>query len=157
MNLRLTLSLIVSLSIALPSFAARDVLPLDGQWSIEESVAADAIPASFSHTVPVPGLTHQAKPAFADVDQYETHEFIFTMKRYGVLPPTTADCAGLGRTRQTRNYFWYSRTFRAPAAREHATLIVNKAQFGTVVWLNGRKLGSTSGASLRDGSMPPGR
>lgn len=145
MNLRLTLSLIVSLAGLLPSFAARDVLSLNGQWGVEEGVAPDAMPAAFSHTVPVPGLTHQAQPAFADVDQYETHEFIFTMKRYGVLPPTTADCAGLGRTRQTRNYFWYSRTFRAPAAREHATLIVNKAQFGTVVWLNGRKLGEHAG------------
>jgi hypothetical protein len=145
MNLRLTLSLIVSLSGALPSLAARDVLPLNGQWGVEEGVAPDAIPASFAHTVPVPGLTHQAQPAFADVDQYETHEFVYTMKRYGVLPPTTEPCAGLGRTRQTRNYFWYSRTFRAPTSREHATLIVNKAQFGTAVWLNGRKLGEHVG------------
>ena len=145
MNLRLTLSLLVSVSALLPSFAARDVLSLNGQWGVEEGIAPEVIPASFSHTVPVPGLTHQAQPAFADADQYETHEFVFTMKRYGVLPPTTPPCEGLGRTRQTRNYFWYSRTFRAPTAREHATLIVNKAQFGTVVWLNGRKLGEHVG------------
>lgn len=124
--------------------AVAEVLPLDGTWQVEEGVAPDAMPASFSHQVPVPGLTHQALPAFPDVDQYETHEFVYTMKRNGVLPATES-CEGLGRTKQKRNFFWYARTFRAPTHREHATLVVNKAQFGTTVWLNGRKLGEHAG------------
>ena len=121
-----------------------EVLPLDGTWLVEEGVSPEAMPASFTHQVPVPGLTRQARPAFADVDQYETHEFVWTMKRYGVLP-ATASCEGLGQTRQKRNFFWYARTFRAPAPREHATLVVNMAQFGTAVWLNGRKIGGHAG------------
>jgi hypothetical protein len=140
----LTGLLLSTLAAQPPVQANRAVIPLGGQWGVEEGVEPDAIPASFSHAVPVPGLTHQAQPAFVDVDQYETHEFVWTMKRYGVLPPTES-CEGLGRTRQKRNYFWYARTFRAPACREQATLVVNKAQFGTVVWLNGQKLGEHAG------------
>jgi len=124
--------------------ARRNILDLDGVWSVEEGVAPEAIPATYSRTVAVPGLTNQARPVFPDVDQYETHEYIYTMKRYGVLPPSEK-CDGLGRTRQTRSYFWYARTFPAPARRDHATLVVNKAQFGTAVWLNGKKMGEHAG------------
>ena len=46
---------------------------------------------------------------------------------------------------QNRNYFWYRKTFRAPAARQVAWLKISKAQFGTAVWLNGQKLGEYAG------------
>jgi beta-galactosidase/beta-glucuronidase len=46
---------------------------------------------------------------------------------------------------QKRNYFWYQRTFRAPVKREVAILKINKAQFGTAVWLNGKKIGDHYG------------
>lgn len=124
--------------------AERVTIPLDGRWSVEEGVAPESIPASFSHTVAVPGLTNQAQPTFADVDQYETHEYVFTMKRYGILP-ATEKCEGLGRTRQQRTWFWYAREFQASARKDHATLIVHKAQFGTAVWLNGQKVGEHMG------------
>jgi hypothetical protein len=124
------------------ALAAGEVVSLDGAWRVEEGIAAEAMPASFSHKVPVPGLTHQARPAFPDVDQYETHEYVFTMQSHGLLP---GPCEGLGRTRQKRDFFWYERTFRAPVRREHATLIVNKAQFGAAVWLNGQKSGEHAG------------
>lgn len=130
--------------LALTSPCGGQEISLDGTWAVEEGTAPDAIPGSFKHTAPVPGLTRQAAPEFPDVDQYETHEFVHTMKRYGVLP-ADASCEGTGRTRQQRTYFWYAKTFQAPAAREHATLVVNKAQFGTAVWLNGRKLGEHAG------------
>jgi hypothetical protein len=138
----------IQFAAALASFAATlasaEVVSLDGTWLVEDGVAPEAMPAAFSHKVPVPGLTHQARPAFPDVDHYETHEFVWTMKRYEVLP-ATASCEGLGQTRQKRNFFWYTRTFRAPVRREHATLVVNKAQFGTAVWLNGTKIGEHAG------------
>ena len=35
--------------------------------------------------------------------------------------------------------------FRAPAKREVAILKVNKAQFGTAVWLNGKEIGEHLG------------
>jgi hypothetical protein len=74
-------------------------------WQVEEGVAADEMPAAFTHEVPVPGLTRQARPAFPDVDHYETHEFVWTMKRYGVLPASEV-CQGSARTRQQRKFFW---------------------------------------------------
>jgi beta-galactosidase len=129
-----------------PAAAERTIVPLDGKWSIAESVGAEEIPARFDHTVAVPGLANQAKPAFPDVDQYETHEFVWTMKQEHVkLMPSSEKCEGLGRTRQKRNYFWYERTFAAPARRQSAVLVINKAQFGTAVWLNGKKVGERLG------------
>ena len=127
-----------------PADAQRVVVPLDGTWSVADSAAAEEIPARFDHAVAVPGLTNQAKPKFADVDHYETHEYVWTMSHYGVLPANDK-CAGLGRTRQKRNYFWYQRTFTVPAPKASAVLVVDKAQFGTAVWLNGKKVGEHLG------------
>ena len=46
-----------------------------------------------------------------------------------------------GVSRQDRNYFWYQRSFQAPAPHATAILEVGKAQFGTKVFLNGQPLG----------------
>jgi len=122
----------------------RIVLPLDGTWSVGESMGAKDVPAHFGHTVAVPGLTNQAQPAFPDVDQYQTHDYVGTMVKWGVWPPSEK-YDGLGRTPQKRNYFWYERTFTAPVRRQRAVLVVNKAQFGTAVWLNGKMVGEHLG------------
>ena len=50
-----------------------------------------------------------------------------------------------GVSRQDRNYFWYARRFQVPARKQVAILKVGKAQFGTAVWLNGRKIGEHLG------------
>jgi hypothetical protein len=131
-----------------PPFGHRDILALDGDWKIGEGVEPDAIPSSFNHTVPVPGLVHNATPAFPDVDQYETREFILNMIDFG-LKPASETTEALGRTRQKRNYFWYQKTFTAPARRQVAILRINKAQFGTAVWLNGKKIGDHLGCFTR--------
>jgi hypothetical protein len=118
--------ILASLAVISPSAlqAQRITLLLDGTWSIADGVEPSALPTSFKHTVAVPGLVHSAKPPFPGVDQYETHEFIWTMKRDGVLP-ATEKLDELGRTTQKRNYFWYRRTFRAPARKQRAVLVVN--------------------------------
>jgi hypothetical protein len=127
-----------------PVQAGRVVVPLDGDWAIADGRQPDEIPLRFDHTVAVPGLVNQSRPGFPDVDHYETHEYVWTMARYGVLPAGDK-VEGLARTRQKRNYFWYQRTFTPPAKKQVATLVVNKAQFGTAVWLNGRKIGQHAG------------
>jgi beta-galactosidase len=128
-----------------PASAQRATVPLDGTWSIEESVDPDAAPTSFSHTAPVPGLAHSASPPFPKVDEYQTHEWAWTLSvRDHVLPPTIL-MDGLGRNLQPRNYFWYERTFRAPSRMQRARLIIEKAQFGTAVWLNGKQIGEHMG------------
>ncbi len=132
--------------------AQRIVVPLNGAWSVGESLGAEEIPASFGHTVAVPGLVNQAKPGFPDVDQYRTWEYIWDAafwNSYPKPPPAAAEIAkkynGLGQTGQKRNYFWYQRTFTVPAKKQSSLLVINKAQFGTAVWLNGKKIGERLG------------
>lgn len=124
--------------------AQRVTVSLNGSWAIGDSAEPNVQPYAFDHTVPVPGLVHSAKPAFADVDKYQTQEFIGTMIRDKVFPASEA-IETLGKTPQTRMFFWYKRSFRAPDRRQRALLVVNKAQFGTAVWLNGRKVGEHMG------------
>jgi hypothetical protein len=124
--------------------AQRVTTSLNGSWTIGDSVEPNVPPDAFDHTVAVPGLVHSAKPAFADVDKYQTQEFIGTMIRDKVFPASEA-IETLGRTPQTRMFFWYKRSFRAPVRTERALLVVNKAQFGTAVWLNGKKVGEHMG------------
>ncbi len=148
---RMSLAIIVEaaglfLAWAGAAVAERTTVSLDGTWSIAESVGPEEIPARFDHAVEVPGLVNQARPPFPDVDQYETHEFVWTMKLYKVFPESTKN-EGLGRTRQKRNYFWYERRFSAPAKKDSAVLVINKAQFGTAAWLNGTKVGEHWGCS----------
>ena len=134
--------------LALPASAhpagQRIVVPLDGEWSIDDGVEPESIPTNFGHTVPVPGLVHSATPSFPEVDQYEPREHILCLIRDGVYPPSE-DTGVLGRTSQKRNYFWYRRSFRVPAKKQVAILKINKAQFGTAVWLNGKKIGEHLG------------
>ena len=126
------------------SSAQRVTISLNGPWSIGDSVDANVPPSAFGHTVPVPGLVHSAKPTFPDVDRYQTQEFINTMIREEVFPPSEA-ITTLGRTPQKRMFFWYRRSFRVPVRKERALLVVNKAQFGTAVWMNGEKVGEHMG------------
>jgi hypothetical protein len=122
----------------------RHTISLNGVWEIDESVEADAIPTQFRHTVPVPGLANLSKPAFKDVDLFDSMELIANRIRQGKLPES-ARIQTAGIPRQNRNFFWYRKTFRAPSKREIAILKINKAQFGTAVWLNGNKIGEHAG------------
>jgi hypothetical protein len=124
--------------------AQRVVIPLAGDWQIEDSVSATATPTEWRHAVAVPGLANQARPAFPDVDAFDSREVIDNRIRKQKLPES-ARVALVGVPRQNRNYFWYRKTFHAPAARAVAILKINKAQFGTAVWLNGRAVGEHVG------------
>ncbi len=101
------------------------------------------MPKAYTHKAPVPGLTHAAVPAFKDVDQYQSRELLSNLVQQGRY--SKADFEKLGNARgishQERNYFWYRRSFDAPAQHAVAILKVNKAQFGTVVYLNGVRIG----------------
>ncbi len=123
----------------------RQTISLDGTWQIEESVEADVIPAQFSHTVPVPGLANLAQPVFEQVDRFYSREQLANRIRAKLSPPQWLQEYWQGKVDQDRNYFWYRRSFDAPAARAVAMLKINKAQFGTAVWLNGKKLGEYAG------------
>lgn len=119
---------------------SRVTLSLDGVWQVQDSVAGDAIPDTWHHTVPVPGLANLAEPVFPDVDRYDSRELIDNRIRAGHLSEAARIAAG-GVSRQQRNYFWYRRTFRASPARQVAILKIAKAQFGIVAWVNRRRVG----------------
>ena len=116
--LRLATSVLVALAATAvdastrPS-APRRVISLDGTWQVAEG-GVDRVPEAFDHTVVVPGLIDMAKPAFAEV---------------GVKSPK-------------RQAFWYRRTFQVDGAVPGVAILkVNKARYGTKVWLNGQILG----------------
>ena len=94
--------------------------------------------------MPVPGLVNLAQPGFKHVDQFDSMELIDNRIRKGRLPES-ARVHTPGLSRQDRNYFWYRKTFKAPARSAVAILKINKAQFGTAVWLNGKKVGEYPG------------
>ncbi len=151
MRLRSYLSLLVCFCLSALSPVAgaaekpqhRIVLSLNGEWSVGESVIGDEMPATFGHTAPVPGLTHSATPAFPGIDQYQSRELLANLHGQGLLAESDYQKLGDGRgiSNQTRNYFWYRTSFQAPPQSNVALLRVNKAQFGTVLYLNGVRIG----------------
>ncbi|MHB8862023.1 MAG: glycoside hydrolase family 2 TIM barrel-domain containing protein [Pirellulaceae bacterium] len=129
------------------SFARADRLTvsLDGRWDIEEGTLPDSIPEAFTHSVPVPGLANLATPAFERVDAFYSREQLANRIRAGLSPKEWLQEFWNGKVDQDRNYFYYRKVFRGPEKRQAAILKINKAQFGTAVWLNGQKLGDYSG------------
>jgi hypothetical protein len=123
----------------------RQTLSLDGEWEIADSLLPEVIPAAFPHTVPVPGLANLAKPAFPDVDRFISRENLSRRILHKLVPDDWLEKYWVGKVEQDRNYFWCRRTFRAPKERAAALLKINKAQFGTAVWLNGLKVGESPG------------
>ena len=124
--------------------AQRVTVSLDGTWQIADSVKAEAMPETFDHKVPVPGMANLAQPPFPDVDRFDSRAVISNRIRKKMLPESAmVETAGV--SRQQRNYFWYRRTFQAPQKKQRAILKINKAQFGTAVWLNGKKIGDHLG------------
>ncbi|MCY2994721.1 MAG: hypothetical protein NTY19_43700 [Planctomycetota bacterium] len=125
--------------------AGRDTVSLDGTWEITDGKTAAEIPTAFPHTVPVPGLANLATPAFANVDAFISRENLANRIRAKRAPEEWRAQYPNGKVDQDRDYFWYRKTFLAPSARSVALLKINKAQFGTAVWMNGQKLGEYSG------------
>ena len=118
----------------------RTVLSLDGTWQIADSKDGATLPTAYTHTVPVPGLAHSSTPGFPDVDKFDSRQIIQNRVAKGLLPKG-ALVTTVGIPRQDRDWFWYKRTFTAPAKHAVATLRINKAQFGATVWLNGIQIG----------------
>ena len=135
------------------SAGGRQTVSLDGEWQIADGKDPERLPLVYWHTVQVPGLANLAEPAFKDVDQFISRENMARRITYKLVPDEWLLQYWKGKPEQDRDYFWYRKTFRAPAERALAMLKINKAQFGTAVWLNGQKIGEYSGcftASLFD-------
>src|SRR5438094_3860697 len=137
---KLRAAILLSLGVWPCTAAQRTTMSLDGNWDIADSVSPTEIPTVFSHKAPVPGLAHSATPAFADVDLFDSQGVIANRIGRGELP-ASAMVKGAGVSHQNRNSFWYHTTFIPSGKRALAFVKINKAQFGTAVWLNGRKIG----------------
>lgn len=91
----------------------RKIILLNGTWDLAESPALQDMPESFNCQVPVPGLVDMATIRFDSI----------------------------GVNRQNR-YFWYRKSFTLPADYHgRAILKINKAKYGTWVFLNGKFIG----------------
>jgi beta-galactosidase len=129
-----------------PAFSGqRATISLDGQWRIAESVSGQTVPTAFSRTVSVPGLVNLARPPFEKVDAFFSREHLANRIRAKLAPEDWLTNYWMGKVEQDRDYFWYQKKFNAPAQRDVALLKINKAQFGTAVWLNGEKIGEYAG------------
>src|SRR5436190_6438613 len=144
-SLLMALGLWFCVSLLVDAAAYRSVISLDGQWQIADGISATQPPTSFSHTVAVPGLANLALPSFPKVDAFYSREHLANRIRARLAPENWLTNYWAGKVEQDRNYFWYRKMFRAPKRTKVVLLKINKAQFGTAVWLNGRKLGEYAG------------
>lgn len=136
----------------------RNEISLNGAWQIEESLDSLDVPTKFNHTVNVPGLVNMSIPSFPNVDEYESPEMVWD--RINIVKPSIYD-PNAGGSNQKRNFFWYRRSFVVDKTTQKAFVKVNKAQFGSKVWLNGHLLGENDGcytSKVYDatGSIKPG-
>ncbi|MPY87906.1 MAG: hypothetical protein GEU99_08300 [Luteitalea sp.] len=98
---------------AQPNQPLRRIVDLNGIWQVAEGQMA-TVPTTFPRTVPVPGLIDMAAPGFEDV----------------------------GKASDRREAFWYRRTFRVDGEiPARAVLKINKAKYGSKVFLNGQLVG----------------
>jgi hypothetical protein len=90
--------------------------------------AADAIPSSYDHKVPVPGLAHSAIAAFPGVDEFDSREAgKDRAPKTGLLPNG-------GARRQDRNWFWYHRDLTITVRRRVAIPIRDISVARTCSW-----------------------
>jgi hypothetical protein len=93
----------------------RKEISLNGKWDIAESLSGNKMPDNYSHKIIVPGFVDLASPSFDS---------------------TGVKC-------YKRNYYWYRRFFKInDPLLQVAFLKINKAVYGTDVYLNGNKVGS---------------
>ena len=126
------------LPIMITCYSQRDIVSLNGSWNIAESIDSIKIPGIFPHQVDVPGLVRNAEPAFPDVDKFISADYNYYWDNPERLK-LKIDGRKIGVALQNRNYFWYKRSFRIQVQKEIVILKVNKAQFGSAIWIN-RKL-----------------
>jgi len=106
-------SILYAVIITSTAIASRETINLDGEWQVEQG-SMEKVPAAFGHKVKVPGVLDLAEPEFVEV----------------------------GVTNSLREAFWYRRTFKVKGEiPDVAFLKVNKAKYGTKVFLNGNIVG----------------
>jgi beta-galactosidase len=93
----------------------REIVSLDGEWNIAESIDGNAVPDLFNASIPVPGLLDLARPAFDSV----------------------------GRPSDKRNFFWYRKTVHVNDIfnKEIVLLKIHKALYSPRIYINNQLAG----------------
>jgi beta-galactosidase len=125
--------------------AQRTIILLNGEWEIEDSILPGNMPRDFGHRVRVPGMVNQSAPEFKDVDEFDGLDYLQNNFVRNMVKKVNIDTVRVGIPHQERNYFWYRRTFEYKEDQELVVLKINKAQFGTKVWVNGKEAGTHLG------------
>jgi len=116
-------------------FSEPEKISLNGIWQFEQTLQAIP-PATFTRTIPVPGLIHLAIPKAADYDKF------FKAPNLNLLEeqhsPMDID--------YQPKYSWYKREVFIPENLKDlkAILCINKSQFVTQVFVNGMDAGYSS-------------
>lgn len=111
-------------------------IDLNGSWDIAEGLNPDQPPTSYTRSIPVPGIVSMAEPAFDST----------------------------GTRNSQRDYYWYHRKFTVSEEdlSDIALLKINKAKYGTQVFVNGKDAGynpwcfTPSYFNIRELLNPPG-
>jgi hypothetical protein len=144
MKPRILVVLAVAGLAAVSAPAGRTVLSLDGIWRIADGKAPRRLPPSFRPVCrcrgsPIsPARLRERGSLHQPGESGQPHPL-------QTGPGDWLETYWKGKVDQDRDYFWYQRTFRAPKPHAVAQLRIAKAQFGTAVWLNGRKIGEYAG------------
>ena len=146
-NCKKTVFLFIILLLSLNAIAQRQTIILNGDWEIEESVLADKKPAKFTHIVQVPGMVNISKPGFDKVDKFYSKEYYSNSwaKPKLIKLDVNPDTMKIGYSFQERSWFWYRTNFETKSGYEVVILKISKAQFGTMVMINGKKAGEYNG------------
>ena len=83
--------LLSAFSLAAQVKEPRTTVSLDGTWKIADSVAADAGPAVYDHSVPVSGLAHSATPTFKNVDEFQSRQLLSNLVDQGMYSKVNFD------------------------------------------------------------------
>ena len=112
----------------------RTTISLNGTWQFDQTLTAFP-PATFTRSIPVPGLVHLAVPKIADYDKF--------FRR----PEKAEDKQqhNLYNIDYTPRYSWYRRQVSVPAAMQgrEAVITIKKSQYVTQVYVNGMDMGTS--------------
>ena len=117
----------------LPS-SPRTTMNLNGTWQFDQTDTAFP-PATFTRTIPVPGLVHLATPK---IDQYEN----LYAKSKSAQFKTAHKVLDL---QYDPKYNWYRKVIDVPGelAGRHAVLTIKKSKYVTQVFVNGMDAGTS--------------
>src|ERR1035437_2809376 len=112
----------------------RTTINLNGIWQFDQTVSAFP-PATFTRTIPVPGLVHLAEPKIEDYEKF--------FKRPDKV--VSKEGRDLYTIDYTPRYSWYRKSVMIPKELQgkDAMITIKKSQYVTQVYVNGIDMGTS--------------